>query len=37
VLAELPKRPAVEELIQKDVDAYITEVATEKHGSSGSG
>jgi hypothetical protein len=27
----------VEKLIQKEVDAYITEVATEKHGSSGSG
>jgi Protein of unknown function (DUF4231) len=27
----------VEELIQKEVNAYITEVATEKHGSSGSG
>jgi hypothetical protein len=24
-------------LIQKEVDAYITEVATEKHASSGSG
>jgi Protein of unknown function (DUF4231) len=27
----------VEEVIQKEVDAYITEVATEKHGSSGTG
>ena len=27
----------VEDVIQKEVDAYITEVATEKHGSSGSG
>lgn len=27
----------VEKLIQKEVDAHITEVATEKHRSSGSG